>query len=121
MTVLGALSEEIRRGLPWEVLYADDLVICADDEKSLQENVWKWQRCMERRGLRVNTAKAEVTVSSRERENINVVDKNNNQLKQAEAFKYLGSTLTEIGSCQAEVATWVKAAWYKRRELTPVI
>ena len=42
VTVLDALSEEIRRGLPWEMLYADDLVICADDDKSLQENVWKW-------------------------------------------------------------------------------
>ena len=32
LTVLDALSEEIRRGLPWEMLYADDLVICANDE-----------------------------------------------------------------------------------------
>ena len=36
VTVLDALSEETRRGLPWEMLYADDLVIRADDEKSLQ-------------------------------------------------------------------------------------
>ena len=55
-----------------------------------------------------------------------MMDKNaewlhNNQLKQTEAFKYLGSTLTETGSCQAEVATRVNAAWCKWRELTPVI
>ena len=115
VTVLDALSEEIRRDLPWEMLYADDLVICADDEKSLQENVWKGQSCMERRGLCVNTAKTEVMVSSKERENMNVVDRHSNQLKQAEAFKYLGSTLTETGSCQAEMATRVKAALYKLR------
>ena len=105
VTVLDALSEEIGRCLPWEMLYADDLVICADDEKSLQENVWKWQRCMERRELRVNNRKTEVMVSSKESENINVVDRHNNQLKQTEAFKYLGSSLTETGHCQAEVAT----------------
>ena len=34
VTVLDALSEEIRRDLPWEILYADDLVVCAGDEKS---------------------------------------------------------------------------------------
>ena len=34
-----------------EMLYVDDLVICPDDEKSLQDNVGKWQSCMERRGL----------------------------------------------------------------------
>ena len=50
-------------------------MICAGDEKSLQENVWKWQMCMERRGLRVNTAKTEVMVSSKESENINSVDR----------------------------------------------
>ena len=73
VTVLDALSKEIRRGRPWEMLYADDLVISLDAEKSLQENV-------------------------------------GNRL-----------TLTETGSCQAEVATRVKVAWYKWRELTPVI
>ena len=79
--VLDALREETRRGLPWEILYADDLAICADDEKSLQESVWKWQSCMERRGLRVNAAKTEVIACSKERENINIVDRHNNQLK----------------------------------------
>ena len=82
-----ALSEEIRRDLPWEMLFVDDLVISTDDEKSLQENIWKWQRCMERRGLCVNTVKAEVMVSSKERENINVVVRHNNQLKQTELLQ----------------------------------
>ena len=75
--VLDALSEETRRGLPWEMLYVDDLVICADDEKSLQENVWKWQSCMERRGLHVSAAKTEVIVCREERESINIVDRHN--------------------------------------------
>ena len=68
----------------------------------------------------MNTAKTDVIVSSKERDNINAVDRHNNQLKQTEAFKYLGSTLTETGSCQAGVATRVEVAWYKWRELTPV-
>ena len=120
-TILDALIEETEGDLPCEMLYADDLVIYADDEKSLQENVWKLQRCMERGGLLVNTAKAEVMVSSKERENINVVDRQNNQLKQTGTLKCFGSTLTETGSCQAEVEIRVEAAENKWRELTPVI
>ena len=69
----------------------------------------------------MNAAKTEVMVCSKERENTNIVDRHNNQLKQTEAFKYLGSILTETGSCQAEVAARVNAAWCKWRELTPVI
>ena len=52
----------------------------------------------------MNTAKTEVMVSSKERENINVLDRHKNQLKQTEAFKYLRWTLTETGRCQAMVA-----------------
>ena len=51
----------------------------------------------------MNAAKTELMVCRKERENINIVKTHNNQLKQTEVFKYLGSTLTEKGSCQAEV------------------
>ena len=68
----------------------------------------------------MNAAKTAVMVCRKERENIKIVDRHNNQLKQTEVFKYLGSTLTEKGSCQAELAARVNAAWCKWRELTPV-
>ena len=61
--VLEALSREFRTGTPWELLYADDLVIIAD---SLEECVAKlkvWKRGMESKGLRVNMAKTKFMVS----------------------------------------------------------
>ena len=33
--VLEALSKEFRKGLPWELLYADDLALIAESEKKL--------------------------------------------------------------------------------------
>ena len=48
--VLEALSREFRSGVPWEDLYADDLVIIAE---SLEECVWKlltWKEAMEKKG-----------------------------------------------------------------------
>ena len=33
--VLDVLSREAREGLPWEVLYADDLVLMAESEQEL--------------------------------------------------------------------------------------
>ena len=97
-------------------MYADDLVICVDDEKRLQKNVWKWQSCMEIGGLLLNTAKTEAMVSIKARENINVVDRLDNDLKQTEASKYLGSTLSEKGNCQAEVQARVNVAWCRCRQ-----
>ena len=39
--VLEALSRELRRGLPWELLYADDLVVMADSMEELSVKLGK--------------------------------------------------------------------------------
>ncbi|XP_066947156.1 uncharacterized protein [Macrobrachium rosenbergii] len=39
--VMDALSEEIRIEVLWELLYADDLVITAEDEEDLQRKDWR--------------------------------------------------------------------------------
>ena len=51
--VLKALSREFRTGTPWELLYADDLVIVAETEEDLRRKLTKWKAEMEEKGLRV--------------------------------------------------------------------
>ena len=55
--VLEALSREFRKGLPMELLYADDLVLIAETKELLLEKMRNWKKGMERKGLRVNTGK----------------------------------------------------------------
>ena len=60
--VLVALSCEFCSGVPWEDLYADDLVIIA---KSLEECVRRlltWKEAMEEKGLRVNAGKTKIII-----------------------------------------------------------
>ena len=66
--LLEALSREFREGLPIELLYADDLVLIAETNKTknkqtkelLLEKVRNWKEGMEKKGLRVNTGKTKV-------------------------------------------------------------
>ena len=58
--VLEALSSKERLGLPWELLYADDLVILADSEKDLLARIKIWKCVLEKKGLRVNVSKTKV-------------------------------------------------------------
>lgn len=58
--VLEALSREFRVGLPFELLYADDLALLAESEKLLMEKVNRWKLGMEEKGLRVNIGKTKV-------------------------------------------------------------
>ena len=58
-----ALSNDFRAGLPWELLYADDLTLIAECQYVA------WKRGMEAKGLCVNVKKTiKVFVSSRDHE-----------------------------------------------------
>ena len=55
--VLEALSREFREGIPWELLFADDLVIVADSLEKCVAKVKAWKEGLESKGLRVNMKK----------------------------------------------------------------
>jgi len=58
--VLEALSQEFREGLPWELLYADDLALIAESREELIVKIKRWKEGMESKGLRVNMGKTKV-------------------------------------------------------------
>merc|ERR1712081_76424 len=63
--VLEALSIEFRTGCPWELLYADDFALIAENLEELTVKLKNWKGGMEGKGLRVNMGKTKVLVSNR--------------------------------------------------------
>jgi len=61
--VIEALSREFRVALPWELLYADDLVVIAENEDYLIKRLNEWTDFVENRGMRVNMNKTKVMIS----------------------------------------------------------
>ena len=60
--VLEALSTEFRCGVPWEDLYADDLVIIAESLEECVRRLLTWKNAMEEKGLRVNAGKTRIMI-----------------------------------------------------------
>ena len=60
--MLEALSCEFQAGVPWEELYADDLIIIADSLEECVRRLLKWKEAMEKKGLRVNAGKTKVMI-----------------------------------------------------------
>ena len=60
--VLEALSREFRSGVPWEDLYADDLVIITESLEECVTRLLAWKEGMEKKGLRVNAKKTKVMI-----------------------------------------------------------
>jgi len=52
--VMEAISREFRAALPWELLYADDLIVIAEIEQDLIKRLNEWKNNVENRGKRVN-------------------------------------------------------------------
>ena len=59
--VLEALSHEFWAGVPWEDLYADDLVIISDSLEECVRRLLIWKEAMEK-GLRVIAGKTKVMI-----------------------------------------------------------
>ena len=60
--VLEALSREFCSGVPWEDLYADDLVIIAESLEECVRRLLTWKEAMEKTGLRVNAGKTKIMI-----------------------------------------------------------
>ena len=58
--MLEALPRKFRAGLPYELFYADDLVLMADTREQLTAKLSTWREGMEAKGLRVNMRKTKV-------------------------------------------------------------
>ena len=63
--VMDVISKEIRGGLPWELLYADDLVLMAESEEELRQKLAIWKSTLEAKGLKVNVNKTKVMFGGR--------------------------------------------------------
>ena len=60
--VLEALSWECCSGVPWEDLYANDLVIIAESLEECVRMLLTWKEAMEKKGLRVNAGKTKIMI-----------------------------------------------------------
>ena len=63
-TVMEAVTHSVREGLPWEMLYADDLVLVRKCEEELKEKLRKWNECLKDKGLKINEDKTKVMCES---------------------------------------------------------
>jgi len=61
--VMEAISREFRVALPWELSYADDLVVIVETEEDLIKRLNEWKNNVENRGMRVNMNKTKVMIS----------------------------------------------------------
>ena len=63
--VMDELSKDIRKGVPWELMFADDLALTEESELEVMRAFEKWRAAMESKGLKVNMEKTKLMVTGK--------------------------------------------------------
>ncbi|KAL0867448.1 hypothetical protein ABMA27_008235 [Loxostege sticticalis] len=117
------LTATIQKPVPWNMLYADDVVLLSDSKQDIQENLEQWRRALESGGLRISRSKTEYMVCHfNQTQPLDTdVTLDNIKLPQVHKFKYLGSMIADDGTIEADVTNRITTAWIKWRSLTGVL
>ncbi|KAK3569634.1 hypothetical protein QTP86_002579 [Hemibagrus guttatus] len=118
--VMDQLSEEVRQKSPWRMMFADDIVICSESRKQVEENLERWRFALERKGMKVSRSKTEYMCVNA-REGSGTVRLQGEEVKKVQEFKYLGSTVQSNGECGKEIKKQVQAGWNGWRKVPGVL
>ena len=107
--IIDRLTEDIRKDAPWDMLFADDIVLCRQNHRELEEDLEIWRNALERRGLKVSQSKTEYlrVGGVDDGEELKLQEE---KVKKAKNFKYLWSTVSNDGRCEEEVRR-IQAGW----------
>ena len=101
------------------MLFADDIVLCRQNHRELEEDLEIWRNALERRGLKVSRSKTEYlrVGSVDDGEELKLQGE---KVKKVKNFKYLGSTVSNDGICE-EVRRRFQAGWMSWRKVSGVL
>ena len=57
--IMDKLTEDIKKDTPWDMLFADDIVLSRQNHRELEDDLEIWRNALEKRGLKVSWSKTE--------------------------------------------------------------
>ena len=118
--LMDRLTDEVRLESPWNMLFADDIVICERSREQAEESLERWRNALERRGMRISRDKTEYLCLNGPAVGSSV-KLQGAELAKVDEFKYLGSMVQENGKCEREVKKRIQAGWSKWRKVSGII
>ena len=89
MMVMDRLTDEVRQESPWNMMFADDIVICSDSKEQVKRSLERWRYALERRRMKVSMSKTEYMCVN-ERGDGETVFLQGVEIPKVEEFRYLG-------------------------------
>ena len=117
--IIDSLTGEVRKKAPWQMMFADDVILCCTKKHELEGELKKWRKALEDRGMRISRTKTEyLCYNGHEQESIKLGQE---YIPQVKEFKYLGSTVTADGDSDKEISRRIQAGWSNWRKVTGIV
>ena len=117
--MMDSLTENIRKEAPWQMMFADDVVLCAREKDVLELELEQWREALEKRRMKVLRAKTEYMCLNGT--SLGSVKMQSAQLPQVTEFKYLGSTMQSDGDMTTEINKRTQCGWNNWRKMSGVL
>ena len=120
---MDVLTEDVRKDVPGSMMFADDIVLCGDDETDMAEYLETRRKSLEERGMRISRPKHKFMDfnfgqdNGQERDPVNILGE---ELHRVHHFKYLTSSVDETGGTATEITQRVCASWRNRKRCSVV-
>ena len=100
--IMDRLTDEVRREPPWTMLFAEDIVICKETRKEVEQRLESWRYALKRKGMKVSRSKTDYLCINGENDD-NTVKMEDTKMPRVKEFRYSGSTVQESGNYEREI------------------
>ena len=100
--VMDVITQDLRETVPWCILYADDIVLCAERREDLEVKLERWRAALEGRGIRISRSKTEYMCASIDGDGGDSIRMDGEEIKKVHKFKYLGAMVDASNTGRVE-------------------
>ena len=121
--IMDVLTEGVRKESPWQMMFADDVVLCAEERREAQKDLSSWCNALEKWEMKVSRSKMKYTCcngrqkteEAEDRRSYTNTDSNRVQVSR----KY--STVESAGGVDSEVNRRIQAGWNNWRKMSCIL
>jgi hypothetical protein len=117
------VTRDIQSGIPWCMLFADDIVLVDESRTGVDQKLKLWRRTLEAKGFRLSRSKIEymkcdLIATTQEKGDVRL---NGQVVPKKNTFRYLRSILQKNGDINEDVSHKIKAGWLSWRQASGVL